>query len=338
MKALVYHGKKDLRLDEVNEPVCEEGQAIIKVSFCGICGSDLTIYEGKHVRAKPPLILGHEFSGVIAERKGSRLPDLKAGDRVIVEPTFSCEECDLCRSGSPHICLKKGLWGVDADGGFARFVKVSLKRIYKLPEAVSLEEGALVEPLAVALRGVAISRLAVGETAVVLGGGPIGLLTAQVARAAGAVNVIVVEPVSFRKEMAEKMGFPVLDPDAATREGVLRITGGKEIDVVFDAAGAAPAALLGTQLVRRTGRIVIIAVYKELVPYDLITLGYGEIQVFGSCIYTSSDFSRAIALVEKRRVDLAPLITHKFPLEQGLEAFKILLGREKTQKVLIEIS
>ncbi|RPJ05205.1 MAG: hypothetical protein EHM36_08655, partial [Deltaproteobacteria bacterium] len=264
MKALVYHGKKDLRLDEVNEPVCEDGQAIVKVSFCGICGSDLTIYEGKHVRAKPPLILGHEFSGVITERKGTERPDLKVGDRVTVEPTFSCERCDLCRSGSSHICLKKGLWGVDADGGFARFVKVSLRGVYKLSENVSLEEGAVVEHLAVDARGVGISRIAVGDSAVVLGGGPIGLLTAQVARAAGAANVIMAEPIPFRREMAERLGFPVLDSGSATRENILRMTGGKEIDVVFDAAGAAPAALLGTQLVRRTGRIVIIAVYKDL--------------------------------------------------------------------------
>jgi len=338
MKALVYHGKKDLRLDEVNEPVCEDGYAMIKVSFCGICGSDLTIYEGKHVRAKPPLILGHEFSGVIAERKGSELPDLHVGDRVTVEPTFSCEVCDLCRSGSSHICLKKGLWGVDADGAFARLVKVSLRGVYKLSDAVSLEEGAVVEPLAVAVRGVGISRLAIGESAVVLGGGPIGLLTAQVARAAGAANVIVVEPVSFRKDIAGNLGFPVLDSEGANRENILRLTDGKEIDVVFDAAGAPGAALLGTQLVRRTGRIVIIAVYKELVPYDLITLGYGEIQVFGSCIYTFKDFSKALSLVEKRKVDLMPLITHKFPLEQGIDAFKVLLSRENAQKVLIQIS
>jgi threonine dehydrogenase-like Zn-dependent dehydrogenase len=116
------------------------------------------------------------------------------------------------------------------------------------------------------------------------------------------------------------------------------MTGGKEIDVVFDAAGAPGAALLGTKLVRRTGRIVIIAVYKEWVPYDLITLGYGEIQVFGSCIYTFRDFSKALSLVEGRKVELAPLITHKFSLDHGIDAFKVLLGRENAQKVLLELS
>jgi 2-desacetyl-2-hydroxyethyl bacteriochlorophyllide A dehydrogenase len=337
MKALVYHGKRDLRLEEVGEPQCEEGHAIVRVSFCGICGSDLTIYEGKHVRAKPPLILGHEFSGTIVEMRGKERPDLKVGDRVTVEPTFSCGTCDLCRSGSPHICLKKGLYGVDAHGGFAQFVKVSLRGLHRLDDAVSFEEGAMVEPLAVALRGVAISRLSVGETAVVLGGGPIGLLTAQVARAAGAAEVVLIEPIPFRRKMAEEMGFSVLDTEGVTRERVLERTGGKEIDVVFDAAGAPSAALLGTNLVRRTGRIVIVAVYKDLVPYDLITLGYGEIQVLGSCIYTFKDFAKAHFLVEKRRVNLHPLVTHRFPLSQALEGFKTLLESRNAQKVLIQI-
>lgn len=337
MKALVYHGKRDLRLEEVREPQCEEGYAIVRVSFCGICGSDLTIAEGKHVRAKPPLILGHEFSGTVVEKKGDERPDVNLGDRVAVEPTFSCGTCDLCRSGSPHICFKKGLYGVDAPGGFAEFVKVSLRGLHRLDDRVSFEEGAMVEPLAVAVRGVGISRLSVGETAVVLGGGPIGLLIAQVARAAGAAEVVLIEPLPFRRKMAEEMGFSVLDAEGVTLEKVLERTRGKEIDVVFDAAGAPKAALLGTSLVRRTGRIVIVAVYKEWVPYDLITLGYGEIQVLGSCIYTFKDFAKAYSLVEKKRVNLQPLVTHRFPLSRALEGFQTLFEGRDAQKVLLQI-
>ncbi len=336
MKALVYHGKKDLRLEEVEEPRCEDGHAIVQVSCCGICGSDLTIYQGKHVRAKPPLILGHEFSGTVVEKKGGERPDLDVGDRVAVEPTFSCGTCDLCRSGSSHICFKKGLYGVDAPGGFAKLAKVSLRGLHRLDDGVSFEEGAMVEPLAVAVRGVAVSKLSVGETAVVLGGGPIGLLIGQVARAAGA-EVVLIEPLPFRRRMAEAMGFSVLDAEGVNLERVLERTRGKEIDVVFDAAGVPKAALLGTGLVRRTGRIVIVAVYKELVPYDLITLGYGESQVLGSCIYTFKDFAKAYSLVAKRKVDLQPLVTHRFPLSQALEGFKILLEGGNAQKVLIQI-
>jgi 2-desacetyl-2-hydroxyethyl bacteriochlorophyllide A dehydrogenase len=338
MKALVYHGKGDLRIDDVARPRCKEDHAIIEVKYAGICGSDLTIYGGKHPRAKPPVILGHEFSGIIVERKGHGRPDLNEGDRVTAEPTFSCGICELCRSGSYHICKEKGLYGIDGDGAFADFVQVPLKTVFKLPDSVSLEEGAMVEPLAVAVRAVGISELPIGSYVVVLGAGPIGLLTAQVARAAGAARVTVVEIAEFRMKMAEKMGFPVLLPEEATGENVLKITEGKEIDVVFDAAGSPAAALLGTALVKRTGRIVIVSIYKEPAPYDLAAVTYGEIQIQGSCIYTFKDFSKAIGLAEGPKIQLPPLITHKFPLEAGLEAFETLMEGKNTQKVLITVS
>jgi 2-desacetyl-2-hydroxyethyl bacteriochlorophyllide A dehydrogenase len=338
VKALVYWGKGDIRIKDVDKPQCKDGHAVIEVSYAGICGSDLTIYAGKHPRARPPVVLGHEFSGVIAERKGKDRPDLKEGERVTVEPTFSCGACNLCRTGSYHICSRKGLYGIDADGAFAERVHVPLKTIFTLPEEITLEEGAIVEPLAVAVRAVMISRLTIGEFVIVLGAGPIGLLTAEVARAAGAAEVLIVEPDAFRKEMAEKMNFTVFDPDRATLEEALRATGGHEIDVVFDAAGVPSAALLATQLVRRAGRIVIVSIYKNQVLYDLATVTYGEIQIMGTCIYTFKDFSRAIRLLEDRKVQVIPLVTHRFKLEEGKQAFETLIDGKNTQKVLFSVS
>ena len=338
MKALVWHGKNLVRPGEVDRPECREGEAIIAVKNAGICGSDLTIYEGKHTRAKAPLIMGHEFSGVIVERKGDDRPDLKVGDRVTVEPTFYCGVCELCRSGNYHICAKKGLYGIDVDGAFAEFVRVSLKSIYKLPQGASFEEGAMVEPLAVAVRSIGLSRLMIGEFVAVLGAGPIGLLTAQVARAAGAAKVVVVEPVEFRRKMAEGLGFPAVNAEGATLENILKTTGGHEIDIVFDAAGAAPAALLETQLVRRAGRIVLVALYKNPVPYDLRIIAFTELQVIGVCVYTSKDFSKAVSLLEGGKIQLAPLVTHRYPVEEGVEAFQTLTKGGNAQKVLLSVS
>jgi len=338
MKAIVFHGAHDLRIDEVREPECRDGEAILEVKYAGICGSDLTIYLGKHTRAKPPTILGHEFSGVVLERKGDGYPEVKVGDRVAVDPSYACGECELCRSGNYHICHKKGLYGVDSDGGFARYVKVSLKSPQRIPEWASFEEGVLVEPLAVAVRAVNISRLTCGEYAVVLGGGPIGLLTAQVARAGGAARVLLVEPLEFRRTMARDLGFSVLTPEEATRERVMELTSGRGIDVVYDAAGAPPAARMSTLLVKRTGRIVVVAVYKEPVPLDLIAIGYGEIQVLGSCIYTYKDFVKSVTLLAEKRVDLAPLVTHRLPLEEGIGAIENLTKGMNAQKVLLAVS
>jgi 2-desacetyl-2-hydroxyethyl bacteriochlorophyllide A dehydrogenase len=338
MKALIYHGKHDLRIEEIDRPRCEENHAVIEVRHAGICGSDLTIYEGKHPRTKPPIVLGHEFSGVIVERKGDDRGDLKPGDRVTVEPTFFCGHCDLCQSGSYHICREKGLYGVDADGAFAQYIQVPLKTVYRLPLDTSLEEGAMAEPLAVAVRAVAVAKLQVGERVLVLGGGPIGLLTAQVARTGGAAEVIMVEPLESRAKVAEGLGFVSLSPEEAELKRVLDITGGREIEIVVDAAGSEPAALLGTQLVKRTGRIVIASVYKKPVPYDLATVTYGEIHVMGTCIYTFRDFAKAISLLEGRKIQLLPLISHRYPLEAGLEAFAKLIQRENAQKIMLTVS
>jgi 2-desacetyl-2-hydroxyethyl bacteriochlorophyllide A dehydrogenase len=338
MEGLVWHGPHDIRLEDVPEPVCSEGEAIVEVRYVGICGSDLTIYQGKHTRAKPPTILGHEFAGVVVERRGEDYPEIQVGDRVAVNPTYACGQCELCRSGHGHICHQKGLYGVDTDGGFARYVKVALQSPHQLPADASFEEGALLEPLAVAVRAVHLGRLAFGESALVLGGGPIGLLSAEVARVAGARQVLLVEPQAFRKKLAESMGFSVLTPEEATREHVLELTGGRGIDVVVDAAGVPPAACLSTQLVKRRGRIVVVAVYKEPVPVDLITLGYGEMQILGSCVYTPQDFGKSVGLLEEKRVELTPLVTHRLPLAEGIGAIERLTKGMSAQKVLLAVS
>ncbi len=337
MKGIVWHGKHDLRLEDVAEPRCGEGEAILEVKYAGICGSDLTIYQGKHQRAKPPTILGHEFSGVVVERRGEGYPGVQVGDRVAVNPAYSCGQCELCLSGNGHICEKKGLYGVDSDGGFARYVRVALRAPHQFPEWASFEEGVLVEPLAVAVRAVRIGRLSFGESAVVIGGGPIGLLTAMVARVAGARNVFVVEPQPFRKQIAESLGFQVLTPEQATREQIAALTTGRGIDAVFDAAGVPPAARASMGLVKRTGRIVVVAVYKEPVPVDLTTLGYGEIEILGSCIYTPADFAKAVGLVAERQLDLKPLVTHRLPLAEGIGAIEQLTTGMSAQKVLLSV-
>lgn len=338
MQAIVWHGKHDLRLEEVREPECGAGEAILEVKYAGVCGSDLTVYQGKHTRATPPTILGHEFSGVVAARRGEGFPGIRVGDRVAVNPTYACGQCELCLAGRGHICHRKGLYGVDSDGGFARYVRVALAGLHPIPDGASFEEGVLVEPLAVAVRAVRLSRLAFGESAVVLGGGPIGLLTAMVARVTGAAAVVLVEPQPFRQRMGEGLGFPALGPAEATPERIRELTGGRGAEVVFDAAGVAPAARQCTQLVKRAGRIVVVAVYKEPVPLDLISLGYGELELIGSCIYTPADYAAAMLLLAQQRVALAPLVSHRLPLGEGVGAIQQLAQGMDAQKILLAVA
>ncbi|MFA5027110.1 MAG: zinc-binding dehydrogenase, partial [Candidatus Methylomirabilota bacterium] len=147
-----------------------------------------------------------------------------------------------------------------------------------------------------------------------------------------------VEPQPFRRQMAESLGFQVLGPEEATRQRVMELTGGRGIDVVFDAAGVAPAARTSMGLVKRTGRIVVVAVYKEPVPVDLITLGYGEIQILGTCVYTPDDFARAAGLIAEKRLDVKPVVTHRLALEAGIETIEHLTKGMNAQKVLLAVS
>jgi 2-desacetyl-2-hydroxyethyl bacteriochlorophyllide A dehydrogenase len=188
------------------------------------------------------------------------------------------------------------------------------------------------------VRAVRIGRFAFGESAVIIGSGPIGLLTAMVVRVAGARKVFLVEPQAFRKKMAESLGFSVLAPGEATREHLMDLTAGRGIDVVFDAAGVSPAARMSMELVKRTGRIVVVAVYKEPVPVDLITLGYGEIEILGSCVYTPADFAKSVGLVAEKQVDLMPLVSHRMPLADGIGAIEQLTKGMDAQKILLSVS
>jgi (R,R)-butanediol dehydrogenase / meso-butanediol dehydrogenase / diacetyl reductase len=338
MKGLVWHGQNELRLEDVREPVCGEGEILLQVKSAGICGSDLMIYAGKHKRARPPRILGHEFAGVVVERRGATRPAVRVGDRVAVNPNYACGDCELCQAGNGHICEKKGLYGVDADGGFALYTKVSLKSAVLLPEEVSYEQAVLIEPLAVAVRAVSVGQVGCGKSILVIGGGPIGLLIAMVARVAGARVVLVIEPQRFRRQLAESLRFQVLNPDEANLDHLMALTGGRGVDVVFDAAGVASAARTSMQLVKRAGRIVVVAVYKEPVAVDLATLGYGEIEVRGTTVYTPAQFAESLGLVAENRVDPLSIVTERLSLADGIHAIEGLSRGMDAAKILLTVN
>ncbi len=338
MQGIVWHGQYDLRLEDVKEPVCGEGELLLQVKCAGICGSDLMIYSGKHKRATPPTILGHEFTGVVVERRGAGRPEVQVGERVVVNPNYACGDCELCLAGKGHICEKKGLYGVDVDGGFAPYVKVALKSAVPLPKEVSYEEAVLIEPLAVAVRAVAIGQVGVGSSIVVIGGGPIGLLTAMVARVAGARAVLVIEPQPYRRQLAHSLGFQVLAPDEASRAHVMDLTHGRGVALVFDAAGVPPAARTSMELVKRAGRIVIIAVYKEPVVVDLGVLGYSELEIRGTTVYTPAEFAQSVGLVAERRLDPTLVVTNRLALTEGVHAIEALSKGMNAGKIVLTAS
>ena len=222
MKAAVWYGREDIRISDVPEPIVGKDQVKIKVRWCGICGSDVHEYrEGPMLIPKNPhpltgksfpIILGHEFSGDVVE-VGKSVKRIAVGDRVTINCLIYCGTCLYCRQGEYNMCLKLGTVGLAWDGAFAEFVVVPEYTVIKIPDEVTYEMGAFAEPLAVAVRGVKRSRLKVGDTAVVIGAGPIGLLVIQAARVLGASKVFAIEPIQRRRELAKQLGASeVFDP------------------------------------------------------------------------------------------------------------------------------
>lgn len=338
MKAVVWRAVDEIALEEIPEP--ERGDLpIVKVSYTGICGSDITIKSGKHPRARTPLVLGHEFSGTIDYVPPGLTQQLTVGTRVVVNPLISCKTCRPCRSGDEHVCASLKLLGVEhSPGAFTgRLAVPQAERIHPLPDSVSDQEAALIEPLAVAVHAVDYAQLVHGETALVLGAGPIGLLVAQVARAAGATRLFVVETEPVRRQRAERMGFAVIDGSQRdVVERVLALTDRAGVDVTFDAAGVPATASQVIPLTGIKGRIVMVAIHKKSAEVAFRDLAYRELRILGTRIYARKDFPAAIELVAKKKVDVKSLITHVLPMRDALRAFDIAQGEKQACKVLVE--
>ncbi len=323
MKAVSYQGKNSVAV--VDKPALEATgrQALIKVTYAGICGTDLSIVAGKHPRATPPLVMGHEFAGVIVDLPRHLHSDLKIGDRVTAYPLLSCGECYVCQMGLPHVCRNLKLIGIDTDGAFAEYVLAGGDAIFKIPDSLTDTEGALIEPLAVCIHAASMSRLQIGDTVVVTGAGPIGLLMAQVARAAGAAQIIVTEVAAARIETAQAMGFTVVN--AASKDlvkQVLDLTQGRGGDIVFEATGHPSVAPYLMELVRIRGQIVQVGIFKEPVALDLRALNFHEVDLIGSRVYTREDYERAISLAAAQKFDLKAVVSQVLPLTEAVSGFE----------------
>ncbi|MCF6097141.1 alcohol dehydrogenase catalytic domain-containing protein [Thermovorax subterraneus] len=337
MKALVYWGPKDVRLMDRPKPEIQNDEVLIKVRYCGICGSDMTMYSGKHPRIRPGTVMGHEFVGEVVEIKTSKKTDIEIGDFVVVEPMFNCHNCFYCKTGRYNLCDDVQMCGRDVDGGFAEFVKVQLDKVIKLSKSCDLKRMALTEPLAVAVSVVNKCKLKVGDTAVVLGGGPIGLLVAQVLRYSGASSVIVSEINEYRLQKAREMGFVAVNPNEEDLKSRVQNFNKVGADVVIDCVGHPSSFETALKLVRKGGLINIVALYHDKVSVDLLQIVYSEIDLKGTFVYTYNAFRTAKDLLEKGLIDVEPFITAVYPLENVVEAFERIYRGTDDLKTLISV-
>jgi 2-desacetyl-2-hydroxyethyl bacteriochlorophyllide A dehydrogenase len=332
MRAAVWHGGGTLTVEDVTVPAVPEGWALVEVAYAGLCGTDLSILGGQHPRATAPLILGHELIGRVVSTSDARL---REGDLVVAEPLISCGECWACTHGSPHVCRRLGLFGIDAPGGMAQFVALPVDRLHVVPAAVDPVIAALVEPLAVAVHSVQSSGLRAGDVVAVFGAGPVGMLTALVARHSGAGEVIVSDPNGWRLEVARALGFTVVphgsSPIATARER----TDGEGAAVTFDTAGHPAVIAEATDATRALGTIVVVGVHKHPAEVDLRRLNFAEQRMQGVRVYTSDDMRRAVGLVAEDSLGLGRLPVRVFDLEDADAAVEAARTGERNLKVLV---
>ena len=336
MKASQYirEGVIEYRDVELLEP--GDDQIRIQIAYCGICGTDLHIYKGHmDARVKAPQAVGHEASGVVAAC-GKNVKGFAVGDKVTVRPLDNCGQCNTCKAGHTHICEKLRFMGIETAGGFAQYWTVPARLVHHLPASMDLKLAALVEPLAVACHDIRRSEMKEGDFVVINGGGPIGMLIALCARAAGG-RVTLIEINEKRLELAEKLGFEVINPLKEDAVALIRSrTGGSGADVVFEVSGSVPGARIITELARPRGTIVMVAIYAKPVEVDLHKFFWKELRMVGARVYEYDDYEKAIALADSHTLPLEELISSVFPLEELQNAFEYLTQTPDSMKVLIQ--
>lgn len=340
MKAAVIEEKDNIHLKEVEMPVLNDGEALIKVRYCGICGSDIHVLKGQHATAKFPVIPGHEFVGELVDIKGSGSERYKIGDYVVAQPFFSCGNCEPCAKGEDNVCADLHFMGAHTNGGFAEYVKVATRKMYKIPEGMDLKLAALTEPIAVAVHDVRRSGLQVGETAFVIGGGPIGMLIAMVARHAGAKMVVISEINEYRRKVAQKLGFVTVNPvDPSFDEQITELTEGKGFDVCFEVSGSKPGISTAVEKAKITGTIVVVGMTKEPYPIDLSTVFARELTIKGVRIHSQYSFIGAVEILKDGAIneEFAGMISKVFSLDDVEEAFAFAQVPGDYFKILVEM-
>lgn len=330
MRAAVLKEADTIDVTSIPVPELPDGWALVKTEYTGLCGTDFSILHGTHPRARFPLVMGHEIAGVVSVST----PGAPAvGTRVVIEPLISCGSCAACRRGDTHVCRELGLYGIDVPGSLAEYIAVPADTLIEVDASVPALQAVLAEPLAVAVHAVERSGLSRGDRVAVFGAGPIGILTALVARHHGAEVVLVSEPSAERREIARSLGFPVTEenPVATIRER----TSNEGADYVFDTAGHPAVASVMPRATRVHGTIVVVGVYKTPPTLDLQAVSFSELTVIGVRVYTRADMERAVELITQGALGLDRLPIEVFPLSRTADGLTKAMEAGPVLKVLI---
>jgi 2-desacetyl-2-hydroxyethyl bacteriochlorophyllide A dehydrogenase len=335
--AAFYEGDKTIRIGAAEPVEPGFGEVQLNVSHCGICGTDLHIFHGAmDARVTMPLVMGHEMSATV-HKLGAGVEDFALGDEVVVMPLAPCGSCPACDAGHSHICHNLDFLGIDTPGAFQSNWTVPAYTLHRVPANLSLKHAALIEPLAVACHDVRLAGLKAGDQVVVLGGGPIGMLVALVAKHKGA-EVVLSEINPFRVELARTLGLAAINPtETDLTRLVMEETGGAGADIVFEVSGSQAGADIMTDLLRTRGLAVIVAIFAKKPRIDLFRFFWRELRLQGVRVYESQDFADALALAAADALPLDALITDIRPLSALQSGFEDMEQGGRVMKILLEV-
>ena len=332
MKALLLSEYKQLEIAELPVPVPRPGEVLVRVEACGICGSDVHGYDGSSGRRIPPIVMGHEAAGKIAET-GPGVTGFAKGDRVTFDSTVYCGTCAFCRRGEVNLCDHRQVLGVSCRdyrraGAFAEYVAVPSRIVYRLPGTVSFEEAAMLEAISVAIHAVSLAQVSGNATALVVGAGMIGILIVQALRAAGCSRIFIADLDSSRLKLAQDVGAHVTlsaKSDVATQ--VETLTGGAGVDVAMEAVGQADSVKASIESVRKGGTVVLVGNISPEVVLPLQRVVTRQIRLQGSCA-SAGEYPRAVELLASGAIQVKNLISAIAPLTEGPLWFERLYARE----------
>ena len=339
MKQAVMTAPGRIELRDVPLPEMAPDQVLVRVKRIGVCGSDIHVFHGKHPLTPYPVVQGHEASGVV-ERTGSAVRGLSPGDAVTFQPQVTCGICHPCRHGAYHICDQLKVMGFQTTGAASELFAVDASKVLRLPKSMSLEQGAMVEPLAVGVHALERAGGPAGKKVLVLGAGPVGNLVAQAARGLGAAAVMITDTSDYRLDLAERCGIPLrvnplkVDLGEAVRERF----GPDKADLIFECVGVQKTVEQAVSVARKGTDVIVVGVFGDKPVVDMGTVQDRELRLVGTLMYQQPDWVKAIAFIEQGKVNLEPLVTDRFAFADYQKAYEYIdANRERAMKVMIVV-
>ncbi|MDR2570272.1 MAG: zinc-dependent alcohol dehydrogenase family protein [Oscillospiraceae bacterium] len=338
MKAVYFLGDKKLEVREQQMPQLKADEMMIRIAACGVCGTDIHIISGDSGPAavNPPVVLGHEYAGEV-EQVGAQVTAFKKGDHVAVDPNIYCGTCHYCKNGKKQLCEDMKAFGVTRDGGFAEYCIIPMSQAYLLNPDLDIEAGAMAEPLACCIHGIDLAGIKVGDNVLIIGGGAIGLLMVQLAKLSGAAHVILSEPVEMRRKTALELGADgAFDPlSCIPAEQLKALTGREFADVIIECAGNNFAVKNAFDCAAKGATILLFSVPVQDAVYDmpLFDIFKKELTIKGSFVNPDTH-ARAVELINTGKVNVAPIITHRFGINDLEKAIKCQKSTESIKCIL----